>query len=56
MHGFGKGHLRKLTQIHALHALPEFANHALHNFTHLRCGQEGGFHIDLRKFGLTVCA
>ena len=33
---------------------PEFADHLLHDFAHLRRGHEGGLHVDLGEFRLAV--
>ena len=53
-HGFGIAHHREGAQIHARHVLPQILYQLFHHFPHLFGAHEGGFHIDLGKFGLTV--
>ena len=53
---FGESHDRELAQIDAFNVQPQVADQLFHHFTHLRCGHEGGFHVDLGEFWLTVSA
>ncbi len=53
-HGFVEGHDREVAQIHVQDVQPQFTDHLFHDFTHLRCGHEGGLHVDLGEFRLAV--
>ena len=52
--GFGEGHDREIAQLDAFHVIPQATHQRFHHFTHLLGGHEGGFHIDLGEFWLTV--
>ena len=54
--GFREGHDREIAQLNAFHVVPQATHQGFHHLTHLLSGHEGGFHIDLGKFWLTVSA